>query len=742
MKSFWILILTISVRTISGQELKSDTLFDNNELTIIGNKVNRLTGSGEYVSKYRISKYNQTDVNKILRTIPGVNIRDEEGFGLRPNIGMRGTSVNRSSKITLMEDGILMAPAPYSDPSAYYFPTFARMQGVEVLKGSSQIKHGPYTIGGAVNFLSTPVPDTSSGFSQLSYGSFNTNQQRLWAGNSKGHISYVFEFNRLASDGFKKLDNGGNTGFGRRDLMLKIGWKTPENAGIPQSIMLKFLTVSETANESYLGLTYDDFMADPLHRYAATQKDLLNLQHTHYVLSHNIEPIKNFAISTSLYDINTYRNWGRVNSIDGKSLNTILSNPSAYNTQYGIMTGSTDGPVVYQNSPRKYLSRGVQIHVGYRFITKAIHHYIQLGSRYHTDRSDRYATQLKYQMNQGKMVLTDSGLEGNAENQVRDASSISGYINYELNFKGLTVSTGLRYESVNLGITDYGLLDPSRQAINARHAENTVSVLLPGLGINYQYNKAISVFGGIHKGFSPPGPPVFNADMQQAQPETALNYEMGLRYSGQNVNIKLTGFSSAYGNILGSDNVSGGGAGSGNMFNAGNATVQGIELAAGYDIMLKKGWEEIKLPIKISYTFTRAKFLETFVNGGGDWGSGVIYAGDIIPFVTPHLLTAMAGIEKEKWNINLAARYVGTTRIKPSHAEIIVPAENVSYSSINSIAGFINADISANYRTSKYFTLFAVVNNFTNNINIVANLPQAYRPNMPWAINMGVKVHF
>ena len=48
-------------------------------------------------------------MNNLLGQVPGVNVYQEDGFGLRPNISLRGTSPERSSKITIMEDGVLMA---------------------------------------------------------------------------------------------------------------------------------------------------------------------------------------------------------------------------------------------------------------------------------------------------------------------------------------------------------------------------------------------------------------------------------------------------------------------------------------------------------------------------------------------------------------------------------------------------------------------------------------------------------
>ncbi len=114
-------------------------------LVIIGDKeeVYNLAGSAAFIeaADWRNQGYN--NVNRMLARVPGVYVREEDGFGNFPNISIRGADGTRSEKITIMEDGILAAPAPYSAPSAYYSPRGSRMSGIEVLKGSSQVKYGP-----------------------------------------------------------------------------------------------------------------------------------------------------------------------------------------------------------------------------------------------------------------------------------------------------------------------------------------------------------------------------------------------------------------------------------------------------------------------------------------------------------------------------------------------------------------------------------------------------------------------
>ena len=325
-----------------------ETISTLTEITVTtkGNQgLKDIPGSVHYISPREIEKFSYTDINRTLRAVPGLNIQEEDGFGLRPNIGLRGTGVERSSKITVMEDGVLMAPAPYAAPAAYYFPTIGRMQAVEVLKGSSQIKHGPYTTGGAINLLSTQIPREFSGRLHLFTGSFGSKNMHAYVGNSHEHFGYMVESFQYNSQGFKVLDNGGDTGFDKKDYLAKFRINTSADAKIYQSLTFKIGQAKEVSNETYLGLTERDYQATPYRRYAASQVDNMQTEQTQLSLTHVLRFSDNFSVTTTAYRSEFARNWYKLDKVkdengNGIKIGTLLDQPDHFPGAYQMLTGA------------------------------------------------------------------------------------------------------------------------------------------------------------------------------------------------------------------------------------------------------------------------------------------------------------------------------------------------------------------------------------------------------------------
>ena len=200
-----------------------------------------------------------TDIQKILTAVPGIYMRTEEGYGLRPNISIRGTAIERSGKVTIMEDGVLVAPAPYTASSAYYFPTTGRIHAVEVLKGPAVVSQGPQTIGGAINLISTPIPKVASGKFIQEIGENGMTRTHTYYGGSQGNLGALVEIHEHASDGFDSIANvGGDTGFDKSDLMIKANYTSGNH-----SLTFKRVDLDETSNQSYVGLSQASFNANP-----------------------------------------------------------------------------------------------------------------------------------------------------------------------------------------------------------------------------------------------------------------------------------------------------------------------------------------------------------------------------------------------------------------------------------------------------------------------------------------------
>ncbi|MCS3245344.1 TonB-dependent receptor family protein [Bacteroides fragilis] len=718
--------------------MKKDSVYQLQEIVvssqqILGSKfkARNRTGSAYYISPEEIRRLGYTDINRMLKAVPGVNMYEEDGFGLRPNISLRGTKAERSERISIMEDGVLAAPAPYSAPAAYYFPNVARMEAIEVLKGSSQVQYGPFTTGGAINLVSTPIPNSFSGKANISYGSKNTFKSHTSVGSSWKHFGYMVEYLRYQSDGFKKYEDHAAKGFKRNDIIAKIRVKTDHVKGVNHALELKFGYADENSDETYVGLSADDFKKTPFLRYAGSQMDKLKTDHRQWVATYLLTFSNKLKITTNAYYNYFHRNWYKLNDVragitskEKRSIADVLVDPETNIRYFDILTGKTDREgeaLLVRANNRTYRSRGIQTRAEYRFNLNEFFFDLEFGLRYHADEEDRFQWDDSYSMKNKKMVLFMEGIHGTNANRVTSANALAGYLLAKLRYDAWTVTAGLRYEDVDLLKKDYTKEDLARSGKVRIETPNHARVLIPGVGLHYQLMPAASVFFGIHKGFAPP-----SAELYQ-KPESSVNMELGTRVAIGNFRAELIGFYNNYSNMLGSDLAASGGAGTLEQFNVGEARVKGAEFLVQYQPLPKNC--NVRLPLQVSYTYTDTEIRNSFESHS--WGN--VVRGDEIPYIFKHALNMQLGIECKWFYANIGARYNSDMRTSPGQGTIAerekVPANLIFDASLNV---FVN----------KYLTVRLNAINLTNRVYLTSRHPAGLRAGHPFGIYAGANVQF
>ena len=337
-------------------------------VTIIGTKddVKDLAGSGAVISNDDLEKAMDTDIQKILTAVPGVYMRTEEGYGLRPNISIRGTAIERSGKVTIMEDGVLVAPSPYTSSAAYYFPTTGRIHSVEVLKGPAVVSQGPQTIGGAINLISTPIPEVNSGKFVQEIGENGMARTHAYYGASQGNFGALVEVHEHSSDGFDSIANvGGDTGFDKSDLMIKARYSSGNH-----TVTFKRVDLEEDSNQSYVGLSQASFMANPRMRYGATAYDKMMNDGEQTSLTY-VGDFDNFDVVFTSWQNDYHRDWFKVSDFNNDKehgeqddINELISdaNNGSANAQ-AILDGQLPVEIEYKHNNRYYTNEGYQFTV-------------------------------------------------------------------------------------------------------------------------------------------------------------------------------------------------------------------------------------------------------------------------------------------------------------------------------------------------------------------------------------------
>jgi Fe(3+) dicitrate transport protein len=548
-------------------------------------------------------------------------------------------------------------------------------------------------------------------------------------------VGLSFETLQESSDGFKELDSGGDTGYRIEDYVAKVALRSNAAATLDQALELKIQYSDEASDETYVGLTLDDFRADPYRRYRGSQVDDLAVEHWTYQATHRIDFNERLDLTTVAYYTQTERAWYKLNDLRNAantgyvSLSAVLDNPAAYPTEFAALVGepgtsSAAGALRVRDNAREYYGAGIQTVLGYAFDAGGASHQVEASVRFHQDEEDRFQNDDRYQMVDGRMVRTAVGAPGSQDNRIGEAEALSFFVRDTIAWDALTLSPGVRYETIDLTRTNYGTADPDR-AGTPTVTSNTVDVWLPGIGATYALSDEVKLVGGVHRGFINPAPG------SDADAEESWNYEAGVRFDRGAASVEAIAFLVDYENLVGTCTAStGGNCNIGDQFNGGEARVHGLEFVAAWDAgsMLSNGWA---IPVSAVYTWTEGEFGSSFNSGFDEWGE--VSEGDELPLVPEHQLTLNAGLEIDRWQVNLTMNHVDEARSEAGTGPI--PANQ----RVDSRTLF---DLSGEFDVGRGASLFASVTNLTDEEYNVAFRPAGARPGAPRSWLAGMKLRF
>lgn len=571
-----------------------------------------LPGSAHVLGKSELEDSKVFTVSEALRKAPGVQVRDEEGFGLRPNIAIRGLNPTRSTKITLLEDGIPLAYAPYGDNASYYHPMVDRYERIEVLKGASSLLFGPQTIGGVINYI-TPNPRQKPGGSvQTSIGNLGLFNTRISAGGNGLSLDYIHK----AGEGARE-----NTSHRLDDFSLKY----TKAFNRRHSITFKANAYHEDSVVTYSGLTQAEFERQGP-RYNPFLNDQFVIDRAGVSLIHDWLLRPNLLLTTNMYYAQFDRDWWRQSSnsqdaqcgavFNAARLSGDRVDPNTCNSTQGRL--------------RYYETWGIEPRL-------TVNHDLgefQMGIKAH------FEDQSRQQIN-GPSPLARSGLL--LENNLRQTTAYSAFISNRFNLGSFSITPLARYESIQANRLNL---------LGGASGSTTISEFTPGVGATWNASPSTTWFTSLYEGFAPPRVEDLiggAGTVTEVDPERSINFEFGVRTQLAILgSLQASYFRNNFSNLIAVGSIAGGNT----PLSQGRAFFEGLELAVNTD------WSK-SLFSRLAYTWLPVADQTTaFKNVASGGLVGV--QGNRQPYAPEHTLTAAFGYKAGAVKAEVEAQHVGS----------------------------------------------------------------------------------
>lgn len=679
-------------------------------------------GALTYINKKEIDRVSPISGNEVLRRSAGVHVVDEEGVGMRLNLGIRGLDPGRSRSVLVMEDGIPVALAPYGEPEMYYTPAMDRMEGVEILKGSGSILYGPQTVGGVVNFITADPPSESRGSFTMRGGEGGFFMGNVAYGNSFGKAGFHVNYLR------KQADNIGPTAFRIDDLTSKFKLQINKKSNLG----VKIGVYNEESNSTYLGITQQmynqggdyDFIRVAPHDKLLVRRYSLSTTYNYFINSKT-------KITTTAFGYTTTRNWQRqdysYNSLDDDGNPNYPGNYSGRTIGEEFL-GTPGGAIFMRNGTgnrnRNFEVAGIESRITSEYKLGNMDNEFTGGARFMYERA------FEQRINGSKPDAAAGELR---DDEVRTGYGTSAYIHNRFNLtESFSVTAGSRMEIFDyerdirrIGFTDTSIVNSS-----------SLVELIPGAGFNLNVTNDINLFGGVHRGFAPPRiKDAISGDGEayELDAELSWNYELGVRTQlHPAIGLEVTGFYMDFSNQIIPVAEFAGGEGVG-VINGGATIHRGVEGAVNVDFASLFAWEKFNILYDASITYVDAQFSDQRVIDEQE------IAGNRTPYAPEFYVSSALTLEHNK---GLALR--GTfTHVTQQYTDQINSVEPSNNGRNGIIPAYTIIDGTLLYHAKKINTTFNVsIKNLLDERYITTRRPQGIRVGLPRFITAGFKFNF
>lgn len=568
---------------------------------ILPSNLEAVPGSFNVVDEQALEERQPFSMEEALNNVPGVNVVSESAYGLGINIGVRGMDPRRTARTLLMEDGMPLFLAPYSDPSAHYTTPLERLQRIEVVKGSGQVLYGPQTVGGMINFVTKPVPTDGFGGSvtaKAGTDDYYGGHVNIGYGDERG--GFMIDALQNKGDGIRD-----NHEFDQRNISIK----GQLNLSDRHTLIAKVGYYEEDSHVSETMLSAAEYAEDKFQ--APTGKtDEFRMEQWTTQLQHIFQISDSMKLSTQAYYADTERasfrqvagpgTWEDDEFLEeGEKYSKMIYCPNGVGNEVENVDDVTEANSARcggQWRPREYNYWGIEPRLDFSHNLFGIENDAVLGFRYHREDIKRQGFRgissafqsLGYAKSFAGVekddVLNDDdeylgGPEGwHQERLETDVTALSYYAQNTFYIGNWALTPGLRFEDVKVK-QKIVWADGEAQGVQDTNRYNE---LLPGFGVAWNGIANTTVFAGVHKGFAPPRPDrdLSEVDGQIAiddtKPEESINWELGIRSNY----FKGIGFEATLFHNKFEDTVVRNGS---RYDNGGEALMQGLELAARAD---------------------------------------------------------------------------------------------------------------------------------------------------------------